>query len=241
MKLYNYNPATLEYIGDSEAELDQLESQIQNKEVYLIPQYATFYRPQKTKKNKVACFKEDKWVIEDDFRNEIYYDLETRKQVIITEIGKLKETLVKELPKDLEEERAKALKQLKEKHKEFLSQPQEQELACIDLEDLQEQVKEKDGLLEHIFSRTRNNIFFHLTIDLAKVICTRLSIIKQLSYISKWVLESKILSCTSIVELEKICLLLIIKVTKEQVDKLLNMSKEERSAYFSNITENLRG
>jgi len=73
MIIYNYDSITLEYIGESEARLDPEETRIQKKEIWLLPLYATFIKPIKVAKNKVAVFVNDKWIEAHDYRGQLVY------------------------------------------------------------------------------------------------------------------------------------------------------------------------
>lgn len=68
MIIYNYNPITREYIGESFAELDPEETKIQKKDVYLIPANATPIKPPKKKQDTCILWDGDNWLIVDDYR-----------------------------------------------------------------------------------------------------------------------------------------------------------------------------
>ena len=81
MKIYNYDGASGEYIGQSEAQKSPLE-----ENVYLIPANATDKQPLISKKGFAVCFKEGAWQYVKDERGVIYYD-ENNREVKITSLG----------------------------------------------------------------------------------------------------------------------------------------------------------
>ena len=84
MKIYNYSKQNGEFLRESEARLDPLESKIGN-EVYLIPSCATKEQPPALKANQVAVFSGGAWQVKKDFRGTVYY---TGNEVFkIVEIG----------------------------------------------------------------------------------------------------------------------------------------------------------
>lgn len=83
MKIYNYHPVTGEYISTSDAEKSPLE-----KNVYLVPAYATDIAAPSVTENQVACFKDGAWALSDDFRG-VEYWLEDGSKKTISEIGEV--------------------------------------------------------------------------------------------------------------------------------------------------------
>ena len=83
MKIYNYHPATGEYISTSDADKSPLE-----KDVYLVPANATDIAPPNVIENQVACFKDGAWALLDDFRG-VEYWLEDGSKKTISEIGEV--------------------------------------------------------------------------------------------------------------------------------------------------------
>lgn len=92
MIIYNYDPNTYEYIGESEASLDPEESKIQGKDVYLIPAYATDKKPPKAKVNEIVIY-DNGWQIEDDFRGQYIVNNDMKPEVV-KEIGPIPEGYV---------------------------------------------------------------------------------------------------------------------------------------------------
>jgi len=88
-KVYNYDPQTFEFIGDSIAQLDPLESEKKGKEIYLLPANATFTKAPSVKENEVAVFNPNtnRWSKKSDYRGTEYWDKKGNRYVI-NEIGK---------------------------------------------------------------------------------------------------------------------------------------------------------
>lgn len=80
MKIYNYDGASGEYIGQSEAQKSPLE-----ENVYLIPANATDKQPLASKKGFAVCFKEGAWQYIKDERDKTYYDA-NNNEVKITKL-----------------------------------------------------------------------------------------------------------------------------------------------------------
>ena len=89
MKIYNYNRITGEFISKSVANIDPMETEIQGKNVYLIPANATALKPPTTTENEVAIFNGKKWKIEADFRGQTVFNKETQQQETVSEIGEI--------------------------------------------------------------------------------------------------------------------------------------------------------
>ena len=86
MKIYNYNAETKEYLSTEDAQKSPLE-----KNVYLIPANATTIAPIEVKKNEVAIFDGEKWVVEKDYRNQKVYSIETQQEQAVNYIGDIKD------------------------------------------------------------------------------------------------------------------------------------------------------
>ena len=80
MKIYNYDGASGEYIGQSEAQKSPLE-----ENVYLVPANATDKQPLASKKGFAVCFKEGAWQYIKDERGKTYYDA-NNNEVKITKL-----------------------------------------------------------------------------------------------------------------------------------------------------------
>lgn len=106
-KVYTYDEKTKEYKGEQDARLDPLESQLQGKDIYLLPANATFKKPTlKEKDGFVVGFdtKADKWVYLPNYKGRKYYDQNGINEV--REVGNLLEgqTLISEEDAKLIEE-----------------------------------------------------------------------------------------------------------------------------------------
>lgn len=70
--VYKYDEKTKEYLGKAEALLDPLETQLQQKEIYLLPADATFSEPT-LQEGYVSVFKEGAWENIEDNRGKEYW------------------------------------------------------------------------------------------------------------------------------------------------------------------------
>lgn len=70
--VYKYDEKTKEYLGKAEALLDPLETQLQQKEIYLLPADATFFSPN-LQQGYVSVFKEGAWENIEDNRGKEYW------------------------------------------------------------------------------------------------------------------------------------------------------------------------
>ena len=85
---YNYDKDTLEYIGQEECQIDPLESELQQKEIYIYPANSTLIEPPKIpddgKKYAIVYNKEkDNWDILEDNRGVEYWLLSENNDVKI--------------------------------------------------------------------------------------------------------------------------------------------------------------
>ncbi len=86
MIVYHYDRTTKEFLDSSEARLNPVETEMQGKEVYLIPAWATKIESLTPGKNEVSIFINDTWEIQPDFRDSKYY-LSDGTEIIIENIG----------------------------------------------------------------------------------------------------------------------------------------------------------
>lgn len=70
--VYKYDEKTKEYLGKAEALLDPLETQLQQKEIYLLPADTTFIAPA-PQEGYVSVFKEGAWENLEDNRGKEYW------------------------------------------------------------------------------------------------------------------------------------------------------------------------
>lgn len=73
MNAYKYNEQTKEYIGTEEALLDPLETEQQEKEVYLLPANATFTAPPAEKEGFARVWTGESWQEVEDHRGTKYW------------------------------------------------------------------------------------------------------------------------------------------------------------------------
>ena len=71
MQVYKYDEQTKEYIGEEQALIDPLESELQGKEIYLLPANATFEKP--NLQNGFASVWNGKWENIEDNRGKEYW------------------------------------------------------------------------------------------------------------------------------------------------------------------------
>ena len=72
MQVYKYDEKTKEYLGKEEALLDPLETQLQQKEIYLLPAAATFIAPA-LQEGYVSVFQDGAWENLEDNRGKEYW------------------------------------------------------------------------------------------------------------------------------------------------------------------------
>jgi hypothetical protein len=87
--VYNYDRETGEFISETMAALDPLETKLHKRNIFLLPAHATFVSPPITTDGKIAVFnlKLKKWSIKTDLRGAFYFDT-NGKESLITKIGK---------------------------------------------------------------------------------------------------------------------------------------------------------
>lgn len=77
MQVYKYDEKTKEYIGSEQALIDPLETQLQKKDIYLLPANATFEKPN-LQDDFASVWQGDKWEnIEDNRGKEYWLDTDT--------------------------------------------------------------------------------------------------------------------------------------------------------------------
>ncbi|MFV0480529.1 MAG: hypothetical protein ACK5LP_00965 [Campylobacteraceae bacterium] len=87
MIIYNYAKDTKELINKEDARLDVLETQIQKKEVFLIPANSTIIEPLTPKANKINVWNGKKWELKEDYRGQMLYNTTTKEAKTIDKIG----------------------------------------------------------------------------------------------------------------------------------------------------------
>jgi len=86
MKIYHFKQDTNEYIGETKARIDPLETTIQGREVYLLPANATTIKPPAVPSGMVAVKTESGWITLNDNRGKSYW-LPDGTYNIIADIG----------------------------------------------------------------------------------------------------------------------------------------------------------
>lgn len=87
MKIYIYSKENGEFIRETHAYLDLQESRKQEKFVYIFPENATQLPPPTIGKNEKQIFKDNKWIIVKDFRNQKFFDTNKNKTIIMEKLG----------------------------------------------------------------------------------------------------------------------------------------------------------
>ena len=100
MTIYNYDKETNEFLGESEARLSPLE-----EDVYLIPAFATSITPLKSKEGFSQIFNENeqKWEYVEDNRNKTVYVKDTKQELKVDYLGKIKDEHTLLIPKQFDE------------------------------------------------------------------------------------------------------------------------------------------
>lgn len=116
MQVYKYDEQTKEYLGKAEALLDPLETQLQQKEIYLLPADATFSAPT-LQEGYVSVFKDGAWENIEDNRGKEYWLPEDKYGAPareMKELGPLPEGAMLTAPeRTLEEVKADKIAELK--------------------------------------------------------------------------------------------------------------------------------
>ena len=89
MEIYHYKKDTYEYKGSTVANIDQLETKRQKRNIFLIPANATTLKPPLSEINKTLVFNEEnkKWAHVDDYRGVTYFLPNDANTYTITSIG----------------------------------------------------------------------------------------------------------------------------------------------------------
>ena len=115
MQVYKYDEQTKEYIGEEQALIDPLESELQGKEIYLLPANATFEKP--NLQNGFASVWNGKWENIEDNRGKEYWlqdDAYGTPAREMKELGPLPEGATLKAPeRTLEEVKAAKIAELK--------------------------------------------------------------------------------------------------------------------------------
>ncbi len=91
MKIYHYSSETNEFLRESEARLDPLETKRGGKPVCLIPANATTSPPPAASKGYAAVFGEKGWSFVEDHRGETMYRTSDATSAIVEALGPIPE------------------------------------------------------------------------------------------------------------------------------------------------------
>lgn len=234
MIVYIFDSKTGEYIEDRDAIIDPRASERLGRDVFLKPACGTFIEPPKVDRSKreIAIFKNDKWVIEHDYRGCEIYDVKTGEAKICDYIGDLNKAqfVAKgEVPEDYSVGR-------------FLDEALNKYIEVYDvtfksssIQDLLKLVEEHSTATDKILSRDDLNQPYLKTITEIKKVIKYLGAYRQLAYIKKWKKEKE-LEQQPTDNLKAKCLKgYKLEVTDEEVNTFLNYSKEERMAYLQDV------
>lgn len=112
MLCYNYDDITNEYLSSTECVLDPLETQLQGKDVWMLPANATFVEPPAAQKGFARVWKKIQWVQVEDNRGTKYWmpgDTWDSEPKEMKDLGPLPEGAITVKPEKTLEE-AKSLK-----------------------------------------------------------------------------------------------------------------------------------
>ncbi len=99
MKIYHYDPYSLEFTGSSDADPDPL-----TPGEFLLPAYSTGIAPPKFNENQIPLFLNFEWQLFDDYRGQSAYSKTTREKFTIETFGKIpSELTVKKPPGEFHE------------------------------------------------------------------------------------------------------------------------------------------
>ena len=104
MKQYNYCRNTKAFTRATEARLDELESRIQKRDVFLHPRHCTFKAPPKVGSGIVCYFDEnlDEWLTALDYRGVPLYSTDNGQVTTTTHIGRVPDGMTELPPPDNE-------------------------------------------------------------------------------------------------------------------------------------------
>lgn len=134
MFYYSYNEKTKEYTKKEIAQLDPLESELQEKDIFLLPANATFIAPPEQKEGYAIIWNNNAWEYIEDNRNKTYY-LPTDNHYSLgnemKELGPLPEGASLAKPEitfeELKEEKLNSARyELSKKLKEYSDYPEEE-------------------------------------------------------------------------------------------------------------------
>lgn len=89
MNLFRYNSQTKEFTQKENAFKDELESEKQGKDIFLIPPFSTEIEPPTLSENETCIFNGNSWDIVSDFRGQKQVEITTKNISIINYIGEI--------------------------------------------------------------------------------------------------------------------------------------------------------
>lgn len=229
MLTYRFDEKTKEYLVSEQAFLDPLESQLADKEIYLLPANSTFTKPLDPKEGYAVVWENNEWIYKEDHRQKrdkggviietsgtpywLEGDTYLSPARYMKELGELPEGAILVKPeKPLE-------KYIEEKHSELSSKFNTIQDSAYLTSSLGFTINagrtakaDIDGLIESLQDDTTSTVLFRcydnsfINVNLNNLKTMRLEVIKsgQELYQQKWTFGTMIDNCTSSEEVEAI-------------------------------------
>lgn len=105
MKIYCYDPVSLEYLEEKEASKDPLQSLKEGKDVFLLPSFSSKTKPNLPYKHGFAVvydLSSDGWKYAEDHRGKTLWHGETGEKIVVSSLSIKIEDYVEEEPKKSE-------------------------------------------------------------------------------------------------------------------------------------------
>jgi hypothetical protein len=90
--VYNFDVETGEFISETLAQIDPLETKLAKRNIYMLPANATFKQPGNPANGRIMVWDGEKWSSKTDARGSVYFDKAANRKVI--------DKLGKRVPKD---------------------------------------------------------------------------------------------------------------------------------------------
>lgn len=100
MKIYIYNPKTLEFVKESYAAINLEKSKLAGEAIYDIPANSTLLAKPNLQQNETCLFLNDEWVVKKDFRGHKFFDPISLKTIVIDFIGEVPDNYISLESKD---------------------------------------------------------------------------------------------------------------------------------------------
>lgn len=240
MKVYCYDRKTKEYIGTDEAYLDRVASMREGQPVYAMPAYTTQVAVPEVPENKVALYSDGKWILRDDYRGKMVYNLDTREGTLWDKIGVLPNGYTLNLPESANEIQEEYLAIIKNNFKIFMATTKvnipdtENSFLYSSLSNLQ---KEKETGV--CVSRDDNNNVYTFTTEQYAAAIDYLTVFGQLLYLTKWTLENKVKACKDVDLLKAMKDELTISYDLNNVKSVYKLNEEKRKNYYLRLAKNI--